>query len=50
MKMTTEQIRAASNETLKAIFAGVVREACDRMSRGIAHDELERRGIFKQRF
>lgn len=48
--MTTEQIRTASTATLKAIFNGLVREASDRMSRGIAHDELERRGIFKQRF
>lgn len=38
---------SAGNE---AIFAGVVREASDRMSRGIAHDELERRNIFKRRF
>ncbi len=48
--MTTEQIRSADKATLKAIFAGMVRGASDRMSRGIAHDELERRGIFKARF
>lgn len=48
--MTTEQIRTADTATLKAIFAGMVREASDRMSRGIAHDELERRNVFKRRF
>lgn len=48
--MTTEQIRSADTATLKAIFAGLVREASDRTSRVIANNELERRNVFKRRF
>lgn len=48
--MSSTEIRNADTATLKMIFAGMVREASDRMSRGIAHDEMEDRGVFKRRF
>jgi len=50
MKMSSNEIRTASNETLKLIASGLVREASDRMSRGIANDERERRGLIPRRF
>jgi len=48
--MSSEQIRNADNQTLRNIYAGMVRAASDRMSRGIAMTEMERRGMLKARF
>lgn len=48
--MSSEQIRNADKATLKALIAGLVKGNTDRMSKGIAYDELERRGIIRSRF
>lgn len=48
--MSSEQIRTASNETLRNITWGLVREASDRTSKLIAYGEMERRGLIKRRF
>lgn len=48
--MTSTEIRTASNEVLRDITWGLIREASDKMSKLIAYGEMERRGLIKRRF
>lgn len=48
--MSSNEIRTASNETLRNITWGLVREASDQISKQIAFGEMERRGMLKARY
>lgn len=48
--MSSDQIRTASNETLRNITWGLVRGNTDNFSKQIAYGELEKRGLIRARF